>query len=1510
MTIRKKSKEELQEQAKWFLDYVDETWNITEKQRKKISKILWLNESEKKWLIERLSKRLWKELDISDKEQIEKILKKKNIDFDRVWKEYTDYLRKKSVDKHNNEIKQKVESFFEPYKTPFPDANVIIINEIVENYSKNTIEKAKIFFTSNLYKIACKWAIKNETFFKDFMESVDNCDDLKFLLDSFSYDDLFEARLSKKLQNFNINAIKNSILYWFDYQEIWIEDLDCMDIRTFENNMLLLINNWYDYKNISLSISDLESIDIAQYIKVLEDCNIAWFWETFDINDEWYEDIRNILLELKGFTKEYLLQLCVQCWIVSINWVLSHTPNIHYENNGGYVGKTVHIDDGGFSSMIETIRFAWKEDYSSNFIKNEISEKDKILLYLWTTYWTNNWKKNIDFAFEKWLINWNDILPAYEDLDLNANIAHLKLIKNSMLVDLVNKWTNQEEFISFIRNCSDIYRRKLEYLLENFPNIKFEDITINKLILLKDILSSNYVKENLPILLEKFPNIKFKDITIDKLILLKDILSSSCVKENLSILLEKFPNIKTEDMAIDGLISLSGMLSSEFTEWNIKVLSENCLCEINSIEELLLLNGIISNVEYPKILKLVFEKYPWITVKQLSSLEKVLVWMRMTNRNVINNKYQNLEIEKLWELGDILSENTDPESLWIIFKKYPSISISELIRFKNIVRNNSKGSIQQIDNFWDSIPWAKSMNILSLFNDDTKTHDEIFENIENKDEINDDNWIDIIWLYSAIEYFEDDKTISDEIKSSIRELINNEDKKDSIKDFIYKKLFELLKKSMSDKSTLNDEEIALLAVLNKKWLWNMWQSESLAKFIYQINKLDKNYKFNKAFIEIKWEIGKFIDSHKKDSNELINSFYQISTSLLERSPAIYRNVLKLLNKLNSEEQELFYKEIFPLYNVELFLWEKSWQYKLLWKKVNNNVEWQLIPMHERINMLLNKLDTNKQIDVNSLLLEEKNYLVENIKQLFNEKFWIKKIPAEFTNENIESIRWHSIYLSNMHDRDEEKSAVLWYFLALKLDGKRTEFRTWKDFDPSEYMEDSKVPILREYLSKRSERNSVYKLENIEENDKIFLQENESNTIIWNTNWITDRLKTIEGNIKTLLDDDIYSERQKIIKKYVDKDLGKLLAKQFQLLSGKNIVIDDEENKILSDLSNKLWENLTDIKNVQKLQNECKPISAIVNFVNKILNENLSREIQDFENLCKPSDNHLKLLKKIWVNLEDDSIVSSNSYLTYVESWIRKWKNKLTQEEYNSLNEYIVRVNKELDDLYGIKDKLTTLYEDFKNKIIDKYFDNTELKERFESMSPYFFTKADVEKENIVSLMTNDLDIVIKNIRQCLWCKDRWCNNDTDLSFGCDDRFFITTSHREGDTSFADELVTLLPREPREDWFTFVMDKIYWNNWSMHILLNNIYVILKKINKLSPELRKQLSIFVPNNIGLNLNEEWIEKIKKQYNWVIIEKKDITVTVNEQPITDSYHEFGWIDCRSTWDATISWYLIKIK
>ena len=1319
MIIRKKSKEELLNQAEWFLEYAKENWKLDKKTEREISKILWLNEDEKRWFLERLSSKFWKELDISDKWEIEKTLKRKHIDFDKLWKEYEEYLSLQSEKKHN--IK-RVEKFFEPYKTSDDIVNKEILKVIIENYSENTLEKMKIFLMSNFYKeIYVEWKVVHESLSRKYdslkcgVEQVlryfvieRNSDDLKILLQMESFD-LVESRNSGLIYSINFDILRKNI-------------------KTL---------NEYGHNQKKYTLSNFIYEDFEPYIKILEDFNFEWFWKEFDIECE--DEFLKTFLNFKNLTKESLLKKCLSIWLKGIQETLSICPDISYENSSCYTSKFVHM----FWNDVENRK------RSASRIRQivGIGADSEFLAYLWTVYWTNNWEKNIDLMFEKWYLWTKEILPYDEyicgDWWNNREIAILKLIDNNVLK-----------------------------------------------LLTKNIKSQNDFK----------------------------------------VLIDFINHAKQEN------------------------------------------------------LKIIFEQYPDIRISELTLLEN-------ENTHILYS--------------------AEPENLKIISEQYPDISVSELITFKNIVCDNSKELLQQINNFWSTVPTSKSLDILDLFDDDTKKHDEIFENIENKEEINDKNWIYIVWLYSAIEYFEDDKSISDEIKSTIRPLFQNKENKN----FIYEKLTELLNKSLSADKDLTDEEIALLAVLNKKWLANMWQSESLAKFIYWINKLGKNYDFVVAFGETKWEILKFVDCHRKNLNELMTLFYEISIFLLEKSPSIYRNLMKLLNMLDSEQQERFCREIFPLYNVELFLWEGEWKYKLLWTYANNNVEAQLIPMHERIKELLNNIKDWENRGINSLLNNEKSCLVNNVKKLFKEKFWIKKIPPEFTKENIESIEWHSIYLSNMNGVDEEKTAVLWYFLSLKLNGNRSEFRAWKYFDPSEYMDSSKVSIINDYLSKRSDRKDICKLYDVNENDMKILQENESNIIMWNTNWIMDRLKTIESNVKTLLDEDVYTGRQKIIKSYIDKglwkDLWRLLFKQFKILLGQNIPLNDEEKKMLSTLIGEFWSDIMNSKEkVGELQMEYKWISEVINFVNKILENDLQKEVQDFVDCCIPSEENLRLLKKIWINLEDRKMVSSNAFLSFIDGKIEtaKKEGKLTEEEYKLLSEYMVKVHKELDDLYAIKDRLMILY-----KEMEKYIDNfkgTELEQRFKGMSPCFFTKADVEKKNIVSLMTNDMDIVIKNIRQCLRCRGKWCNNDTDLSFGCNDRFFITTSHREWDTSFADELVTLLPRVPNEEWFSFVMDKIYWDNGSPDVLLNNIYVILKKISKLSPELRKQLSIFVPDWIWLKLDEEWVAKIKKQYNWVNITKQDITVTVEPQPITDSYHEFGLKDCRGTWDVKKSWYLINFE
>ncbi len=587
MTIRKKAKEELLNQAEWFLEYAKENWKLDKKTEKEISKILWLNEDEKRWFLERLSSKFWKELDISDKWEIEKVLKKKHIDFDGAWREYTEYLRLKSKEKHLSEIKEKVRIFFEPYKTPFDEVNERIIDVIVENYSKDAMERARIFFTSNLYEFAREWAIKNETFFKDFMECVDKSDDLIFLLRSFSCDELFEARISKSLKNIDISVLKSSVFilnkYGFDYKQTWLKDLESLDVTKFESNILALKENWYDYKKTSLSINDLEYIDVLEYIKILEDCNVAWFWEDFDMNNEHYEDLNNVVLKFKYMKKEHLLSVLVKIWINKVNKILWKCPDIKYENNGWYRTKTVHM----FASISEMRDFISdnKNEYGRH---NNIKEIDRFLYYIWVIYWTNNWKENIDLVYEKGLIDSKEIVDDARGWN-NKKIAHLKIIKNEILEKLLRNWVSDEDFNVFVMDLDDLNYEILTVLLE-----KWSDITIKDFNSMKKILKSHN-SECLKMILAKRDN-----ITKEELIWLEDTISLS-YEGNLKTIFEKYPSIRI---------------------WEIPYI--NKLLEERSYE----------------LLKIIFEKYPNISYKELQFLK--LKWFWYVNRRALWFNISNL----------------------------------------------------------------------------------------------------------------------------------------------------------------------------------------------------------------------------------------------------------------------------------------------------------------------------------------------------------------------------------------------------------------------------------------------------------------------------------------------------------------------------------------------------------------------------------------------------------------------------------------------------------------------------------------------------------------------------------------------------------------------------------------------------------------------------------------------------------------------------------------------------
>jgi len=59
------------------------------------------------------------------------------------------------------------------------------------------------------------------------------------------------------------------------------------------------------------------------------------------------------------------------------------------------------------------------------------------------------------------------------------------------------------------------------------------------------------------------------------------------------------------------------------------------------------------------------------------------------------------------------------------------------------------------------------------------------------------------------------------------------------------------------------------------------------------------------------------------------------------------------------------------------------------------------------------------------------------------------------------------YLGNLAEKNPENRAILSFFLALDINGKREDFRQNKAIDPKEFMDAKNASVIEEYLEKRT-----------------------------------------------------------------------------------------------------------------------------------------------------------------------------------------------------------------------------------------------------------------------------------------------------------------------------------------------------------------------------------------------------------------------------------------------------------
>ncbi len=195
---------------------------------------------------------------------------------------------------------------------------------------------------------------------------------------------------------------------------------------------------------------------------------------------------------------------------------------------------------------------------------------------------------------------------------------------------------------------------------------------------------------------------------------------------------------------------------------------------------------------------------------------------------------------------------------------------------------------------------------------------------------------------------------------------------------------------------------------------------------------------------------------------------------------------------------------------------------------------------------------------------------------------------------------------------------------------------------------------------------------------------------------------------------------------------------------------------------------------------------------------------------------------------------------------------------------------------------------------------------------------DQDGGKLITKLTSDFNIIIPNIRWCLWCLDKCCNNDTNLTFWDSNRFLATVYSENKKGSVADGIVNIfsytLWEETEEGEVlkknkTFVIERIYGKR-DVDVLTGIIESILKKQQQSSIE---DIDIFVSDQAltSCGVTDECInDYLQKQYRDMSVQRYD-TITIDILPSASGkwYYEFAkdeeW---RIAWTVNASGLLLK--
>jgi len=653
---------------------------------------------------------------------------------------------------------------------------------------------------------------------------------------------------------------------------------------------------------------------------------------------------------------------------------------------------------------------------------------------------------------------------------------------------------------------------------------------------------------------------------------------------------------------------------------------------------------------------------------------------------------------------------------------------------------------------------------------------------------------------------------------------------------------------------------------------------------------------------------------EKWSNEDTTNFYNISKDIVSVAPSLFSTYLEVFAKLKPKDIKIFLQDVFPLHRVIIAIIEK--------KDKNGNRIFSKRDLagirKDFVKSIIDEFGNLKSIS------EQKNELTDFILENFKNKFGIIKVKENFTQEHFRSLNNIPMYLSNIAkiEKKEYYENVLSVYLALMINDKWDDFKNGAEINFQEFLTEDKAYFAKNLAANKTEINPV-----IQENLGISAKElpefynvlnsEVENVVIGNVETIDNKLNNVISNLDSLKDLDLYPpdsldrRRMKMLLDYGSKKTGEVVAKIYQSLvkTKGDIKLSGDEEKIKNDIeyilkSNNLEMNTANIK--KTFQEEMRPFSIVMNMLSFVEEMGVKNDVFELRELLKPSQEIISIFSKLGEEFKQTSgVMALSQDLEYLESVISKNENKITIEENSSVKEYLNQINI----------KLTKLEDSYK-KIIEKFnnvkqghgvVENKSLKDRLDNIDKIINIPTD--QVFITSGITSNLNYIIENIRNCLSCVTDGINNDTNLTFGDQNKFYLYSKTGKWSKSISDEILFLEPiKHDDTSEMSFIFDQVYGTK-TPTILLNQIEVVIKKYKEIKKKfLSAKLSLFVTDSALLSSGLS-VESLKHDLPNMKCETKTINVNVLKSPVADHYIEIGGGNTRSSGgERTVSGVLLR--